>query len=101
MKLIRIETFDTFSIYGWQTKEEAMAVQPSPVTFGGFIIKETKDYILIAQGYDKNTKMVFSPLAIPKRGIKETHWTRHDDGFEVEVDEEEQMTLGGRLVGNN
>ena len=68
MNIERIEWIDSAVNSGWALfddwKEEMH--DPIRITSYGFMVKETEDYVILAQNYGTNPEQVCNTIAIPK-----------------------------------
>lgn len=71
-ELYEIKWLDAYEMEsGWLSLEDALAVRPSPMRSVGYVLKETKDYIILAADMDdtKDIKDVGRVTVIPGQWI--------------------------------
>lgn len=71
MKAVKIEWIDSCtSDINWVLLEDIDEAEPINITTYGTVIKETEDYICVAQNYGSNPEQVCNIISIPKGCIK-------------------------------
>jgi len=74
-QLYEIKWLDAYEMEsGWQTLEDALKITPPEVSSVGYVLKETKEYIILAAdiGSDKMDNDVGRVTVIPGQWILET-----------------------------
>lgn len=66
---------DAESNDSWQELNEHKELKPTLALTAGFLVKENKDYVLIADSYflEEDSKIISNTTKIPKGMIKELH----------------------------
>jgi hypothetical protein len=71
MRVVKVEWIDSCtSDINWVLLEDINEVEPINITTYGTVIKETDEYIVIAQNYGSNPEQVCNITSIPKGCIK-------------------------------
>lgn len=83
-KLIRVEWVDSSTSSSWTLLEDFKEEQHDPIKIVsyGIIVKETDDYLVIAQNYGSNPPQICNTTSIPKGCIIKQKIIKSEDKME-------------------